>query len=148
MAPLPPAAWTVEASDGKGAERLALDGALDTRWGSRVPQRGGMTFTIGFSNPVDLGWLKVRMGRFKTDRARALAFETSVDGTTWRRTEVPTVVDGIRWQGEIPSENSDGDLDLWVNARGVRFLRLVNLGESSHFDWSIAEIEVDGRIAR
>jgi hypothetical protein len=148
MTALSPANWTVEASDGKGAERLALDGRLDTRWGSRVPQRSGMTFTIGFSKPVDLGWVKLRMGRFRTDRARALAFATSVDGMTWSRTEVPTVVDGIRWQGEIPSENSDGDLDLWVDARGVRFLQLVNLGESSRFDWSIAEIEVDGRISR
>jgi hypothetical protein len=44
-------------------------------------------------------------------------------------------------------ENSNGDVDLWVNADGIRFLRLENRGESSHFDWSIVEVEIDGQRA-
>jgi hypothetical protein len=144
MKRLSPVGWSVEASDGKGSEWLALDGKLETRWGSRAPQRPGMAFTIHFPQPTDLGWVKIRMGHLATDRARMLAFETSEDGSRWKREALPTVVDGIFWQDEAPVENRDGNLDLWVGERGVRFLRLVNLGESSHFDWSIAELEVDG----
>jgi len=143
--PLSPSRWTLEASDGQSTAALAVDGRLDTRWGSEAPQRPGMTFTIRFPEPTDVSWLRIRMGRFGTDRASAIALETSVDGERWTRREIPKVVDGIRWNGGVPEENARGDLDLWVNARGLRALRLVGLGESSHFDWSIAEIEIDGR---
>lgn len=147
-APLSPADWTLEASDGRGSERLAVDGRLDTRWGSHAPQRPGMSFTISFARPTDVSWLKIRMGRLATDRARGLVIETSVDGARWTRQEVPTVMEDIRWKDGAPEENADGDLDLWVNATAVRALRLVNHGESSRFDWSIAELEIQGRPAR
>lgn len=146
-APLSAAEWTLEASEGRGSERLAVDGRLDTRWGSRAPQRPGMHLAIGFARPTDVSWLKIRMGRFATDRARGLVVETSVDGERWNRQEVPTVMDGIRWKGGIPEESAAGDVDLWVDAAGVRALRLVNHGESSRFDWSIAELEIQGRPA-
>jgi F5/8 type C domain len=141
--PLSPDDWTVEASDGRGSAPLAVDGRLDTRWGSHAPQRPGMTFTIGFPRPTDVSWLKIRMGRFATDRARGLVVETSIDGERWNRLELPAVVDGIRWRDGVPEENADGDLDLWVNASGLRALRLVGRGESSRFDWSIAEVEIE-----
>jgi hypothetical protein len=141
---LSPMEWTLEASDGPGSERLAVDGDLDTRWGSHAPQRPGMRFAIRFPRPTDVSWLKIRMGRFTSDRARRLVLETSVDGEHWNRRELPPVVDGIRWRDGVPAENADGDLDLWVNAPGIRALSLVSGGESSRFDWSIAELEIDG----
>jgi hypothetical protein len=146
--PLSPAGWTLEASDGRGSEGLAVDGRLDTRWGSHTPQRPGMRFAISFTEPTDVSWLKIRMGRFASDRARGLAVETSVDGTRWNRREMPSVVEGIRWKDGTPEESADGNIDLWVNAAGLRGVRLVNDGESSRFDWSIAELEIQGRPAR
>src|SRR5882724_208433 len=140
-APLSGEHWKLEASDGHGTEARAVDGRLDTRWASRGPQRPGMTYTVEFDVPTDVTWAKIRMGRLGLDRARALAFETSADGEHWQRRDVPTVVTGIRWNGKIPEENADGNVDLWVNARGIRFFRLVNLGESSRFDWAIVELE-------
>ena len=71
--------------------------------------------------------------------------ETSVDGEHWKQLELPTVIDGIRWRDDVPEANADGDIDLWVNVEGVRALSLVNGGESSRFDWSIAELEIYGR---
>ncbi len=120
--PLSSEDWILEASDGRGSERLAVDGRLDTRWASHAPQRPGMTFTIGFPRPTDVSWLRIRMGRFATDRARGLAVETSVDGATWNRQELPGVIEGIRWRDGVPEENADGDLDLWLNAAGLRAL--------------------------
>ncbi len=143
--PLSPSRWTLEASDGQNTAALAVDGRLDTRWGSEAPQRPGMTFTVRFPEPTDVSWLRIRMGRFRTDRASVMALETSVDGERWIRREIPKVVDGIRWKDGLPEENANGDVDLWVNARGLTALRIVGLGESSRFDWSIAEIEIDGR---
>jgi 4-amino-4-deoxy-L-arabinose transferase-like glycosyltransferase len=144
---LSPDDWTLEASDGRGTEREAVDGSMQTRWRSRAPQRPGMTFSIGFAEPTDVRWVKIRMGHLRLDRARALSFETSSDGSRWERRDVPAVLDGLRWEGEEPVENSNGDVDLWVNADGIRFLRLENRGESSHFDWSIVEVEIDGQRA-
>jgi len=143
---LPASAWTAEATDGSERLALAFDGRLDTRWGTGRAQQPGMSITLRFSAPADVDWLRIRMGHLATDRARALAVETSVDGKDWNRQEVPTVVDGIRWQNGLPEENANGDVDLWVGQRGIRFLRLVNLGENRRFDWSIAEIEIDGAI--
>lgn len=142
---LSPSGWNVQASHGREWANLALDGRLDTRWGSHAPQQSGMSFTIGFPEPMDIAWVKIRMGNYATDRARAFAFATSTDGQHWNRQEVPTVVAGIRWRDRLPEENAEGDVDLWVNARGLRGFRLLNFGESSHFDWSIAELEIDGR---
>jgi hypothetical protein len=143
--PLSPSNWTLEASDGQGSVALAVDGRLDTRWASQAPQRPGMTFTVRFPEPTDVSWLRIRMGRFRTDRASVMALDTSVDGERWTRREIPKIVDGIRWQDGLPEENSNGDVDLWVNDRGLRALRIVGLGESSRFDWSVAELEIDGR---
>jgi hypothetical protein len=137
--------WILEASAGQGSEGLAVDGRLDTRWGSHAPKRSGMTFTIGFPRPTDVSWLRIRMGSFATDRAQGLVLETSVDGEHWTRHTLPAVVDGIRWRDGVPEENAEGDLDLWVNAAGLRALRLTNTGQSTRFDWSIAEIEIDGK---
>jgi hypothetical protein len=146
--PLDPATWKIEASDGRGTERKAVDGRLDTRWGTGRPQRPEMTYTVEFPQPIDVTWVRVRMGRFVKDRARELAFATSVDGTHWKREELPRVVDGIVWRDGIPVENSNGDVDLWVNERATRFVRLVDLAENSHFDWSIAELAIEGRPSR
>ena len=88
------------------------------------------------------------MGRFGTDRASTIALETSVDGERWTRRDIPKIVDGIRWQDGLPEENANGDVDLWVNAHDLTALRIVCLGESSRFDWSIAELEIDGRPGR
>ena len=146
--PLAPARWKIEASDGRTTERLAVDGRLDTRWGSAAPQRPEMTYTVELPEPTDVSWVRIRMGHLGNDRARSLAFATSVDGTRWKREELPRVVDGIFWRDGIPVENSNGDVDLWVDERRVRFVRLVNLGRDSHFDWSIAELEIEGSPAR
>ncbi len=145
---LPSSSWMLQASSGQDAAFLAVDGRLDTRWGSRAPQRPGMSFEVGFREPTDVAWVRIRMGRYGTDRALVIALETSVDGKHWARREIPKVVDGIRWNDGIPEENANGDLDLWVNAHGLRGLRLVDLGESSRFDWSIAELEIEGRPSR
>ncbi len=142
---LSPASWTLQASSGEASAPLAVDGRLDTRWGSRAPQRPGMSFEVRFPEPTVVAWVRIRMGRYGTDRAMALALETSVDALRWARRAVPKVVDGIRWSDGRPEENANGDLDLWVDGRGLRGLRLVDLGESSRFDWSIAELEIDGR---
>ena len=107
-----------------------------------------MTFTIDFPAPTDVSWLRIRTGGLATDRARGLVVETSVDGEHWDRRNLPTVVDGIRWRDGVPEENAAGDLDLWLNAPGLRAIRLVNHGESSHFDWSMAEIEILGTAKR
>jgi hypothetical protein len=138
----------LEASNGQSSAALAVDGRLDTRWASQAPQRPGMTFTVRFPEPTDVSWLRIRMGKFGTDRAKALALETSVDGERWTRREIPKVLDGVRWKDGLPEENANGDVDLWVNARGLTALRIVSLGESSRFDWSIAELEIDGRPSR
>jgi hypothetical protein len=143
--PLSSAGWKVDASDGSASAGLAIDGLLDTRWGSASPQRRGMTFTITLPEPTDVAWLHLRTGRFVTDRARALAVETSRDGTHWRRREVPGVLAGVQWRDGVPQETASGDLDLWIGEEKLSAVRLVNLGESSHFDWSIAELTLDGR---
>jgi hypothetical protein len=145
---LSPATWKIEASDGRMTERLAVDGKIETRWGSGTPQRPEMTYAVEFPEPVDVAWVRVRMGHLGNDRARSLAFATSVDGTRWKREELPRVVDGIFWQDDVPVENSNGDVDLWVNERAVRFVRLINLGKDSRFDWSIAELSIEGSPAR
>ena len=147
-APLATAPWKIEASDGRMTERLAVDGRIETRGGSGTPQRPEMTYTVELPEPTDVSWVRVRMGHLGNDRARSLAFATSVDGTRWKREELPRVVDGIVWQDGVPVENSNGDVDLWVNERSVRFVRLINLEKHSRFDWSIAELSIEGSPSR
>lgn len=137
--------FTLGASGGVESARLVLDGRLDTRWGSQAPQHPGMSFTIGFAEPTSVSWLRVRSGPFGTDRARQVALETTRDGTHWQRRAIPAVIESLRWNGALPEENANGDRDLWIGEDGLRGVRLVNLSESSHFDWSIAEIAVEGK---
>lgn len=141
---LPPGKWTLSADVGAGGESRAVDGRLDTRWGSGSPRRPGMTFTVGFPEPVDVSWVRIRMGDFEQDRAEALAVETSADGEHWDRFDVPLAMGGIVWRKGVPEKSFDGDLDLWVDRSGVRRIRLVNLGTHPRYDWSIAELTIEG----
>jgi 4-amino-4-deoxy-L-arabinose transferase-like glycosyltransferase len=142
--PLSPEKWTLHANVGAGGESRAVDGRLDTRWGSGSPQRPGMAFTVGFPQPVDVSWVRIRMGNFKKDGAQALAVETSADGERWDRLDVPLAMGGIVWSEGVPETSFDGDLDLWVDRAGVRSIRLVNLGTHPRYDWSIAELTIEG----
>jgi hypothetical protein len=103
-----------------------------------------MAFTVGFPQPVDVSWVRIRMGNFKKDGAQALAVETSADGERWDRLDVPLAMGGIVWSEGVPEANFDGDLDLWVDRAGVRLIRLVNLGTHPRYDWSIAELTIEG----
>jgi hypothetical protein len=145
---LSPAGWKAHANVGPGDEALAFDGRLETRWGSGGPQRRGMAFTIELPQATDISWLRIRMGSFTRDCARSLAVETSTDGDRWQRLEAPLMAKSIRWRDGVPEEHTDGNLDLWLDRRGVRFVRLVNLSEHPHLDWSIPELEIDGTPAR
>ncbi|MGH7856848.1 MAG: discoidin domain-containing protein, partial [Candidatus Binatia bacterium] len=103
-----PAGFAVTASSGRGGERLALDGDPATRWASRAPQAAGMSFTVEFPEPVDVSRVRVRSGRFPHDRARALAWETSIDGERWERRDVPLERGAIRWRDDASPEVNAG----------------------------------------
>jgi hypothetical protein len=144
---LPTTGWILEAS-GSADPWKALDGDLQTRWASGTPRAPGMTFAIGFPEPIDLEWLRLRMGPFAHDRSGRFAVETSPDGETWTRVEIPQAELGLVWRDGSPEVSRHGDTDLRLGSRGVRWLRLVNLDRSPRFDWSIAELVLEGAPVR
>lgn len=123
---------------------LAVDGDFSTRWGSRSPQKPGMFFLLNLKRTIFLNKIVFQMGRYCSDRPRKIVIEVSSDGKIWqevfRSNDVPG---GLFWNNLHPT---------WCIAKKhfsavfspvkTQYIKIIQTGKDSRFDWSIAELEI------
>lgn len=114
-----------------------IDGDISTRWGSGAPQAANMAVTVSFADgrAHTVRGIKLELGNFKTDFARALSVKC------------------VKGDNKIELLSAAAYLDILFVLEGkpleVQFvpqqcekLELVQEGSDTFFDWSIAELTV------
>ena len=123
--------------------RLMMDGDLVTRWELGRGQQPGDRVTIDLGSAKDVRGLALALGRYTEDYPRRALVETSPDGIAWQ----------AAWSGPgggpaltaAVFEPTIVPLTFPIQADGVRYVRVTQLGSHPVFYWSIAEITVYGR---
>lgn len=127
-------------SRGEWIKSLA-DESLGTRWGSGEPQHNGMVVEIRFDKTQVVSGIDLHAGFWPQDSARALRVEGI--GTDGAECLLATAAPAV------PTEWSRGDfgakmVSFYFPPRQVAAIKLIQEGQDSVFDWSIAEINIYG----
>ena len=129
------------------------DGKDSTRWSTASGyQRGGEWIAAVFQENVRLKAVRVRTGRYFTDFPRGLSLEVAVDCSADKldSTLFTEVYREPATQGEIKFTDSGfpyfgeqySSVVFLPKAMDVRCFRVLQIGSNSHFDWSVAELEI------
>lgn len=128
----------VEAS-GLQPARGAVDGALDTRWGTGAPQAPGQTFTVTFVPGTLLVGFEYDAGIWKGDMAKSLSVEAQLtDGS------METLLTRHEYRGVRHLSGREPRFTIRFPPREVRSLTFRQLGRDPVIDWSIAELRFYG----
>lgn len=134
LSPVP--ASLIARAEGSGQQHAAsaMDGSLETRWGTGQSQRSGQFYKVFFREPVSLRELTYRLGAWPHDYPRSLQIElVSVSG------DVTTVLSADDYRDVAPLL-ADGDLKLPLQGPPSQSVVLRQLGSHPVVDWSIAEL--------
>jgi hypothetical protein len=138
-----PAAATRFAASHSG-DRLALlaDGDPETRWLTGSRQAGGEWIEVRFDETRTIGRIRFEVAvRSQGDYARRLRVEVSGDGESfdeiaWEDAVLPVMV------RSVAESRGPVYIDIDLNGMPVRALRLVQLGETRVFYWSVDELSL------
>lgn len=121
---------------------LALDGALDTRWGSAAPQKPGMNFKLSLTEPKNLAAIKYSFGSWWHDYPRGLeGYIVELNGSR-NKLFSSKDFDDIFYYLDHPK-----NVVIQLPDVSIKEIELVLTGSDPVFDWSIAELSVYGRSA-
>lgn|GEM_PF-748622 len=128
-------------ADGLQQPAGAFDGDVATRWGTGRPQTPGQKFTLFLGRPVLLDGLRQSFGVWRSDLAKAMSIEaTLADGTT------KTLLSPVEYRGIRHLGFGEGSFDIRFDPVEIRSLTFMNLGSDPMLDWSIAELNLFGRL--
>lgn len=141
---LPIDASEVSASHGNESAYFAVDGDMQTRYGSAHPQTPGMVFRVDFHTPRTITEVDVDWGKWHSDAARGLSIVCEYpDGEAFE----------ILTRSEYEALRYVGDFFRWplrFRLRAPRICRslvLTQLAGDRIFDWSIAELTIFGPVS-
>lgn len=124
------------------------DRNLSTYWTTNTAQKKGDEIIIEFSEPLYVSQLSLLPGGRTSDFPRSLSVEASLHGKQWRTVKEKTeIIEAFLPLGNKPRLFGNGQLDICLNAKKSRFLRLRLEGDSL-FNWSVAEFFVSAPVDR
>lgn len=130
-----PPPFSVTASSNASTAKNALDGDLNTRWGSGEPQRPGMYLEVRFDEPMTLRGLEYSLSLWPQDFPRRLRVEIDGGDGVFTPILTPREYRALRYYGE-------SDWTIAFSPRTVIAIRFVQLGKDKVFDWSIGELSL------
>jgi mono/diheme cytochrome c family protein len=126
--------WTFTASDNPNGLKLALDGAIKTRWSTNKPQKEGQWIQFDMTKPFALTSLVLDASPSKDDYPRKYEVRTSADGETWSDPVASgkgATVTTIDFPAKAPA----------------RYVRITQTSSDKGCFWSINELAIYGSAA-
>lgn len=136
LEPVPLGGLVVSASDGTLAPALAMDGKLDTRWGSGQPQHPGQEFEIKFGSPKPLRCIRYDIANWRSDYPRLLEIDAKLEDGSSRQLLSADQYLAVRYLADGDEVN-----DFCFDSVRINELSLIQRGSHPLFDWSIAELQ-------
>ena len=139
LTPVDKNSFAIKASDKNDDAKYAVDGDIETRWGTGRPQSAGMEFRFVFNNTQKIKGIKYYLGKWGSDYPRKLSINCIKNDNT---TE------------QIISEEQQKDIYSWLKAdrhanysilfkeMSCKELQFLQSGTTALFDWSISEIQI------
>jgi hypothetical protein len=127
-------------ASGTNDPRLALDGNLDTRWGTGAPQAPGQRFEIELPSSVVLDGVGYAIGAWWPDRPRELQIEIE-DSHGERR----TILGSSDAKAAFEVSIQEGNFVIRFAPVEVKRVIFSQLARDQVFDWSIAEVSLFGK---
>lgn len=113
----------------------AIDGSLETRWGSAQPQSSGMMVRVAALDGAIISGVRISLGAWWTDHPRELLVECEVGSdkrTVLSPSNFRSLDHHLGWE----------DLELSMKGLPCNAVVLRQLGAHPLFDWSIAEVQL------
>ncbi len=126
--------WQATASHNQAAIQKAFDTDPNTRWTTKLNQQNGQSIDIDFGRIATLDRMLLQSSykqQSRNDYPRGLTVYTSENGNEFTL---------VASQPADQQTASEGDLELDLNGRDARFLRLEQTGFDDFFWWSIHEL--------
>ncbi len=136
-------AWTATASDAPENAHFAIDGDLETRWGSARPQSPGIWFEVDLAGETEVSGVVLRSGRFGHDTPRAIRVETRAEDGVWSPAvalDVPAV--GLVLSNGAIDLRSEATIEVGFSPRAARAIRISLAAADRKWDWSIVDLAV------
>ncbi len=106
----------------------ALDGNPATRWSTDAPMRPGEWVVVDLGKRLQLAGVRLETLASPKDYPRGLRLEGSLDKSHWEQL------------AEVPADQCSNNLLVRLEPRPVRYLKLVQLGRTENFFWSLHEL--------
>lgn len=135
-----PKAWTVKASMNEELLRLMKDNNPATEWSTGEQKKTGDFILVEFNEPVRLAKASLHLGRFPLNYALNIKAETSIDGKKWKNIRKP-YSPGEFTQNLIHSPLTPIQ-NIYLRDRKLRYLKIIQVGNSKDTCWSIAELKI------
>lgn len=140
---IPREKWSAESNYRNEDCKNALDGNIDTRWGSGTAQSPGMFFQIDLGRQYEISKIRFDLGKFTADFPRGYCVSISTDKAHWEKVLDMPGTAGIFWDGSHPRYIGNGSYFTAVfNPVKARYVKITQIGRDPKFDWSIAEIYI------
>lgn len=134
---IPRTAYAVSTNTNEAQISSAVDGDLDTRWGTGKPQRPGMEVAIDFSEPTEVTRISLELGGFETDFPRRLRVDVEDASGSRRR-----LMTGDELFKVLYFIHESDCVDMPIPGGLYRKIILTQTGTDPVFDWSIAELKL------
>jgi len=127
---------------GPSAASAAVDGRVETRWATRVPQTPGQWLQVELDTPADLGGLELDLGGAAFEYPRGVAVHVARE-TGWEDVGATTHwVGPLVWTGtHVLRAGVERVVARFPRTR-VRALRVVQTGLDAFHPWSVAELRL------
>ncbi len=122
--------------------RAAMDGRLETRWSSRVPQAPGQWLQVDLDTPASVDGIELQLGGAAFEYPRGLAVQVRRDAGWEDVGAVVYWVGPLVWTGTHVLRAGVERVVAAFPARGVRALRVVQTGQDGFHPWSVAELRL------
>jgi len=138
---IPTAKWSATSipvanrADGANAEAKAFDDATGTRWTTGRPMQPGDWYQLDLGELRRVQAVEVDNDGSSHDWPRGLSIEVSPDGNTWTRVATYD-------EHQVRSAYHKGVYHFGFAPREGRYVKLVQLGSTSYWWWSLHEIHV------
>jgi hypothetical protein len=117
----------------------AIDGVLDTRWGSGRPQSPDMIFRISSKDKRPIRGVRLELGSWWGDYPRRLQIECQTPSG-----ESNIVLSVEDYDAAVSYYVGRGAIELPIMDESCYNVTLHQIGSDPFFDWSIAEVELFG----
>ncbi len=125
--------WSLTASNNAAELNLAIDSDNSTRWTTEQTQQANQWVEIGLSAIYEIDYIQLESEASPNDYPRGYDVEVSIDGLTWT-----TVANG---------SGNGAITNIELNDTDAERIRIIQLGSSDSFWWSIHELNVYGELS-